>query len=267
MHYQDSTEASASRSAPLGDFGYARALLAGSAPRWARARSPTRLEYLHNDGPWDVPDHFRKANARAALRRCRWARARLGATAMAYERQLELDRPGAAARARRRPHRPLRHAGRQRRRRVAARYSVRLDYAAPLAGGELPDHGLLVPVPPQPVLQLHLLPRTTRSTATSSSRPTTATSTAGPANWTKSARPVRRAHAQHGRLRAAPGSHRPGRAVTRRRAARAAVHDAARTTSSRAAPASSLQNDTQWNDWFRSILGLRYDRYRFDVDA
>ena len=27
------------------------------------------------------------------------------------------------------------------------------------------------------------------------------------------------------------------------------------------------QNDTQWTDWFRSILGLRYDRYRFDVDA
>ncbi|MDQ3195565.1 MAG: TonB-dependent receptor, partial [Pseudomonadota bacterium] len=27
------------------------------------------------------------------------------------------------------------------------------------------------------------------------------------------------------------------------------------------------QNDTQWNDWFRSILGLRYDRYRFKVDA
>ena len=25
------------------------------------------------------------------------------------------------------------------------------------------------------------------------------------------------------------------------------------------------QNDTQWNDWFRSILGIRYDRYRFDV--
>ena len=27
------------------------------------------------------------------------------------------------------------------------------------------------------------------------------------------------------------------------------------------------QNDTQWNDWFRSLLGIRYDRYRFDVDA
>ena len=27
------------------------------------------------------------------------------------------------------------------------------------------------------------------------------------------------------------------------------------------------QNDTQWNDWFRSVLGIRYDWYRFDVDA
>ena len=27
------------------------------------------------------------------------------------------------------------------------------------------------------------------------------------------------------------------------------------------------QNDTQWNDWFRSVLGLRYDRYRFKVDS
>ncbi len=27
------------------------------------------------------------------------------------------------------------------------------------------------------------------------------------------------------------------------------------------------QNDTQWNDWFRSILGIRYDWYRFNVDS
>ena len=27
------------------------------------------------------------------------------------------------------------------------------------------------------------------------------------------------------------------------------------------------QNDTQWNSWFRSLLGLRYDRYRFNVDS
>ena len=28
-----------------------------------------------------------------------------------------------------------------------------------------------------------------------------------------------------------------------------------------------VQNDTQWTDWFRSVVGLRGDRYRFDVDG
>ena len=27
------------------------------------------------------------------------------------------------------------------------------------------------------------------------------------------------------------------------------------------------QNATQWNRWFRSVLGLRYDHYNFDVDS
>ena len=27
------------------------------------------------------------------------------------------------------------------------------------------------------------------------------------------------------------------------------------------------QNDTQWSDWSRSVVGIRYDRYHFDVDS
>ncbi|MBS0320292.1 MAG: TonB-dependent receptor [Proteobacteria bacterium] len=45
----------------LGDFGYARALLAGTADAGPGAFT-YGLEYMHNDGPWDVPEDFHKAN-------------------------------------------------------------------------------------------------------------------------------------------------------------------------------------------------------------
>ncbi len=28
-----------------------------------------------------------------------------------------------------------------------------------------------------------------------------------------------------------------------------------------------VENQTQWNEWFRSIVGLRGENYRFDVDS
>jgi len=45
-----------------GDYGYARGLLAGSAPAGSGVVT-YGLELLHNDGPWEVRDHFRKYNA------------------------------------------------------------------------------------------------------------------------------------------------------------------------------------------------------------
>ena len=41
-------------SARVGDFGYTRALLAGGR-EVGRRRLAYGLEYVHNDGPWEVP--------------------------------------------------------------------------------------------------------------------------------------------------------------------------------------------------------------------
>ena len=61
MHYYDRMKEGIAVGSG-GDYGYGRALLAGSAD--AGPGVPTYgLEYLHNDGPWEVPDNFRKANA------------------------------------------------------------------------------------------------------------------------------------------------------------------------------------------------------------
>ena len=45
----------------LGDFGYQRALLAGS-PTLRPGVFTYGLEYLHSDGPWEVPNDYRKVN-------------------------------------------------------------------------------------------------------------------------------------------------------------------------------------------------------------
>lgn len=45
----------------LGVNGYARGLLAGS-PEMASGRLLYALELFHNDGPWQVPEHYRKLN-------------------------------------------------------------------------------------------------------------------------------------------------------------------------------------------------------------
>ena len=66
-----------------GDYGYARALLAGSAAA-GNGNLLYGLEYLHNDGPWEVPDNFRKYNA--VLRYTMpVGEGTLGVTGMAYQ--------------------------------------------------------------------------------------------------------------------------------------------------------------------------------------
>ena len=66
--------------------------------------------------------------------------------------------------------------------------------------------------------------------------------------------------AQRARLRATPGPDQPRRAL-RDEQRRALVDDARGFSSSKVAPAYTRPNDTKWNDWFRSVIGLRYDRY------
>jgi len=67
----------------LGSFDYRRALLAAS-PTVGPGTLTYGLEYFHNDGPWDVPDNYRKLNG--FLRYVvPLGESRLGITAMAYD--------------------------------------------------------------------------------------------------------------------------------------------------------------------------------------
>ena len=92
MHYIDSAEAG-HRARHAAATSATRARCSPARPRAGPASLTYGLEYLHNDGPWEVPDDFRKCNAAAALRdaggRRQARRDRDG-----LQRQLELDRPG-----------------------------------------------------------------------------------------------------------------------------------------------------------------------------
>ena len=170
---------------------------------------------------------------------------------MGYNGQWNSTDQVAAARDRFRPDRPLRHARRQRRRRLQPLQPVgRLCRAA--GRWRIQEHRVLVQVPAEPVLQLHLLPQRPgqRRPVRAGRRPQRL--------WLD--RPVdqerRSSFGQPtrntARLRVAPGPHRAGRACTPPANANA-CRRRARTTWSRAAPASIVSNDTQWSDGFRSI--------------
>ena len=192
-----------------GDYGYARALLAGSTPAGPGIVT-YGLEYLHNDGPWEVPDNFRKANA--VLRYVvPVGEGTFGVTGMAYSgkwnstdqvplraindgligRYGSLDDSDGGS---------------------SQRYSVSADYATPLAGGLVSDHRLLVQVPAESLLQLHLLPRRPgqRRPVRAGRRPQRLRLDR---QLEEDRGDVRRPHAQHARLRAAAGPDQPGRPV------------------------------------------------------
>ncbi|MBN8511006.1 MAG: TonB-dependent receptor [Burkholderiales bacterium] len=119
--------------ATLGDYGYRRALLAGS-PQLGPGALTYALEYQHSDGPWDVPSNFVKWNGLL-----RWAQAlgdgHFGLTAMAYSgtwnatdqvplRAIESGLIGRFGTL------DASDGG------ISSRYSLSADYAVPLAGGE-----------------------------------------------------------------------------------------------------------------------------------
>ncbi|MEY2631943.1 MAG: hypothetical protein RIR00_597 [Pseudomonadota bacterium] len=66
----------------LGQNGHARSLLAGS-PDWGAGKLLYALEWFHNDGPWQVPENYRKLNGLL-----RWSQGSrydgVSLTAMAY---------------------------------------------------------------------------------------------------------------------------------------------------------------------------------------
>ncbi|HTN47993.1 MAG TPA: TonB-dependent receptor plug domain-containing protein [Burkholderiaceae bacterium] len=119
--------------ATVGDFSYQRALLAASAQA-GPGTFTYGFEYLHSDGPWVVPNDYRKLNA--VLRYFMPVGAgTLGLTAMAYDGQWNstdqvplraidsglIDRYGTI---------DASDGG------TSRRYSLSLDYRTPLAGGQ-----------------------------------------------------------------------------------------------------------------------------------
>ncbi len=117
----------------VGDFGYQRALLAGS-PMLGAGVLTYGLEYLHSDGPWEVLNDYRKVNGflRYALP---VGEGRLALTAMAYDgkwnstdqiplRAVESGLIGRFGTL------DASDGG------TSSRYSLSVDYATPLAGGQ-----------------------------------------------------------------------------------------------------------------------------------
>jgi hypothetical protein len=88
-----------------------------------------RWSCSHNDGPWQVPENYRKLNG--VLRYSQGsANDGWSVTGMAYRRPVDLDRPGRpAGYRRRRLIRPLRLARPDDRRQDAYRYSLSADWA------------------------------------------------------------------------------------------------------------------------------------------
>jgi len=244
-----------------GDYGYQRALLAGSA-----AAGPGTvtygLEYMHSDGPWEVPNDYRKLNA--VLRYfVPVGEGRLGLTAMAYDgRWNSTDQV------------PLRavdsgligrfgtldatDGG------TSKRYSLSADYRASLAGGQLASTAYWFRY------DLNLFSNFTFFLD-------------DPVNGDQFEQADRRnvygwtgewsrVHSWGGRtMRNSVGFELRGDRIdpvglyaTRARERLSTTREDDVVQGSGGIYAA---NEMQWTDWLRSVTGLRYDRYRFDVTS
>jgi len=245
----------------LGDFGYQRALLAGSA-----AAGPGTLtyglEYQHSDGPWDVPADYRKFNA--VLRYFMpVGEGRLGITAMAYDgkwnstdqiplRALEqglIGRYGTI---------DASDGG------TSDRYSLSVDYATPFAGGQFQTTAYWFKY------NLNLFSNFTYflndpDNGDQFEQADDRNTYGWTGEWNRVGelfgRPSRNSlgfELRQDRINPV------GLYATRERARLSTTREDKVTEGSTGVYAA---NDTQWAPGFRSVLGVRYDRYRFDVDS
>ncbi len=244
-----------------GDFGYARALLAGSAPAGPGVFT-YGLEYLHNDGPWEVPDNFEKVNA--LLRFVMpVGEGKFGLTAMAYsgkwnstdqipQRAVDsglIGRFGSLDDS---------DGGNSK------RYSLSADFATPLAGGQFQTTAYWFQY------KLNLYSNFTYFlNDPDNGDQFHQADDRNVYGWTGSwVRP--------GELFGVPTLHTLGFELRQDRIDPVGLYTTVRrerlatTREDKVVEGSAgiyAQNDTQWNDWFRSVLGLRYDWYRFNVDS
>jgi len=244
-----------------GDYGYARALLAGSAAAGPGVLT-YGLEYLHNDGPWEVPTDFRKGNL--VLRYVVPAgEGKLGVTGMAYTgkwnstdqvplraidsgligRYGTLDASDGGE---------------------SQRYSVSVDYSSPLGGGKFQTtaYGFKY--------RLNLWSNFTfflddPDNGDQFEQADDRRVFGWTGSWTKASElfgaPTRNSlgyELRQDRIKPV------GLYATRTRERLSTTREDDVIESSAGVYA---ENDTQWNDGFRSILGIRYDRYRFNVDS
>jgi outer membrane receptor protein involved in Fe transport len=245
----------------LGDYGYQRALAIGSA-----AAGPGTLtygfEYLHSDGPWEVPNDYRKLNGVL-----RWfmpvGEGTFGITAMGYDgRWNSTDQV------------PLRAVDSGLIGRFgtldasdggdSSRYSVSLDYRTPLAGGQFQSTAYWFKYDlslfsnftyflndPENGDQFEQLDKRNVYGWTG--------------QWTQiddwAGRKVRNSAGFELRQdRIDP----VGLYATRSRERLSTTREDDVIVGSAGIYA---ENELQWTDWLRSLMGLRYDRYRFDVTS
>ena len=244
-----------------GDYGYARGLLAGSAPAGSGVVT-YGLELLHNDGPWEVPDHFRKYNA--VLRYTRpLGEGKFSATAMAYGgnwnstdqvAQRAID-SGIVARF---GSLDTSDGG------ESQRYSFSADYAGLLAGGQFQTTAYWFKY------KLNLFSNFTYFlddpvNGDQFEQADDRNVYGWTGKWSKSGDLLGKPTINTLGYELRQDRIRPvGLYSTRRRERLSTTREDNVTEGSAGIYG---QNDTQWNSGFRSLLGLRYDRYRFNVDS
>ena len=260
MHYTNRLKQSLALGT-LGDYGYQRALLAGS-PELGPGVVTYGLEYEHDDGPWDVPMNHKKWNGLLRYRVPLGA-GTLGLTAMGYSGEWnstdQIPQRAVDAGLIGRFGTLDDSAGG-----TSNRYSLSADYAAPLAGGQFQTTAYWFKY------RLNLYSNFTYflSDPVNGDQFEQADDRnvyGWTGQWTKGAE-----------LFGYPSRNTVGFELRQDRIEPVglyATRERQRLATTRlddvveGSAGVYVSNDTQWSDAFRSVLGLRYDRYRFDVDA
>ena len=258
MHYTDGLKQGIALGTG-GDFGYARALLAGSAPS-ARACSPTDSSTCTTTVPGRIPT----TSARST---------RCSATWRPSGKALSASRPWLTAasgirRTRSRSARWTRGSSDASDRSTTSdggesqRYSLSFDYATPMAGGQFQTTAYWFRY------KLNLFSNFTYflddpENGDQFEQADDRNVYGWTGSWNK-----------RGEWFGAPTSNTLGFELRQDRINPVGIYstlqrDRLSTTREDVVDEGSIgvyaQNDTQWNDWFRSIVGLRYDWYRFNV--
>ncbi len=245
----------------LGDYGYQRALLAGS-PQPGPGSVTYGLEYEHDDGPWDVPMNYKKWNGllRYTLP---LGEGSFSLTAMGYngswnstdqvaQRAVDAGLIGRFGTL------DASSGG------ESSRYSVSADYAAKLAGGEFTSTAYWFKYRLNLFSNFsYFLNDPVNGDQFEQADDRNVYGWTG--QWSKAVE-----------LFGLPSRNTVGYELRQDRIKPVGLYAARerqRLSTTReddvveGSAGIFVSNETQWSDRFRSVLGLRYDRYRFDVNA